>query len=87
MADSSQLGGDLLDKTKEPDGASTPGPESSIDIIKEDKSPYESATDDQENGPPNNSPGSPDFKRPFGNVRWALVVFGLLLGAFLYGVF
>ena len=64
----------------------TQAPESSIDLAKEEKGENNSPSGNPENGDTSNSPGSADFKRPFGNVRWGLITLGFCLGAFLYGM-
>jgi hypothetical protein len=62
-------------------------PQSSIDLAKEETGHDASPSGLEEKDDIGNSPWSPDFKRPFGNARWALTVLGFCLGAFLYGMF
>jgi hypothetical protein len=65
----------------------TQDPESPMEITKEEKGQNESPFEDREHRDASNSPGSVDFKRSFGNIRWGLIAVGLCLGAFLYGMF
>jgi hypothetical protein len=67
------------------DDAQAPG--SSMDLAREEKGEKASPSENQENVNTSNFPGSADFRRPFGNFRWALITLGFCLGAFLYGTY